>query len=124
MIEATRELWQRTPFRWGEHDCIMAVCNHVYVVTGIDPAAPWRGTYADEEGAKAIYSAHGGVLALFAHGMRQAGFPQGQPADGAPVGVRIGSSEVVGIVMGRRIGFVDWSGLVEARVPVSMAWPL
>ena len=103
----------------------MATCDHVLRVTGIDPAAPWRGAYSDQEGAAAIYADFGGVLGLFSHGMAQAGFIMGDNMLGAAVVARIGPHEVAGINMGPMTAFVaPFRGMTECRVPIMAAWPL
>jgi len=121
----TRLLWQRTKFVWGETDCIMSVCNHVRQTTGVDPAAPWRGTYSDEAGAQAIYAAHGGVLGLMRHGMSLAGIAASAAQDGAVVVCQVGNHQVAGIVFNCRIGFMfEQSGLIETRAKVLEAWAI
>jgi hypothetical protein len=128
MIEAvseTRAIWRRAAFSWGAHDCIMAACDHVQRATGIDPAAPWRGTYDDEAGAQDIYNQFGGVFGLFDHGMTLAGFEKGEDKNGAVVVARVLSSEVVGVRFGAFIGFIHPTrGVTEMRLPVMAAWPL
>lgn len=37
--------WMGLPFRWGETDCCMVVCDWVLAVRGFDPAAGLRLTY-------------------------------------------------------------------------------
>lgn len=124
-VEDTRSIWMRKQFAWHNHDCIMATCDHVYRVTGVDPAAPWRGTYDDEEGAMAIYEPFGGVLGLFDHGMSQAGFSRGNNTLGAVVVASVLGKEVAGINMGSMTAFVaPGRGLTECRAPVLAAWPL
>lgn len=124
-IAQTRADWRRAQFAWGSHDCIMATCDHVLRVTGIDPAAPWRDSYADEAGAMAIYEAHGGVLGLFTEGMARAGFEPGSDALGAAVVARIGDTEIVGVNFGAMVGFVHPTrGVTEVRLPIVAAWPL
>lgn len=39
------------PVVWGESDCCLWVADIAKEMTGIDPAAPWRGEYASEEEA-------------------------------------------------------------------------
>jgi hypothetical protein len=118
-----RALWQRSAFVWGETDCIMATCNHVLSVTGIDPAAPWRGTYHDEAGARAIYEAYGGPLGLFRFGMSLAGFHEGERAVGRPVVCSLFGHEIAGVDMGSRVAFMaEGRGLVEMRAEVLGAW--
>ena len=42
-------------FEWGRFDCALHVCNCIRAMTGVDPAAQYRGTYSDEAGAAEIY---------------------------------------------------------------------
>ncbi|MGO4304185.1 DUF6950 family protein [Cupriavidus sp. RAF12] len=51
-------------FVWGESDCCLFVCDGVEAITGIDPAARWRGLYATEKGARRILNANGGVMGV------------------------------------------------------------
>lgn len=102
----------------------MATCNHVRDVTGIDPAAPWRGTYSTEAEAHAIYAAHGGVLALFQHGMALAGFSASERFTLCPVVCKIGGHEIAGVDLGDRIAFMAPRGLVEMKAPVLGAWKI
>lgn len=121
----TRALWQRSAFVWGQTDCIMAMCNHVLAVTGIDPARPWRGLYSDEAGATAIHLPYGGPLALVRHGMGLVGFKECAPADGLPVVADLMGHEVAGVMFGNRVGFMaDGRGLVEMRAKVITAWAI
>lgn len=39
------------PFAWGQWDCILMACAAVEAMTGVDPAAEYRGRYSDREGA-------------------------------------------------------------------------
>jgi len=122
-IDETRAMWRRTAFAWGETDCILAVCDHVRRCTGVDPAAPWRGTYHDEAGAMAIYEAHGGVLSLMRHGMALAGFAAGDAFPGRPVVCLVGGHEVAGVCFGRRVGFLaEDRGLIEMSAEIVEAW--
>jgi len=107
---------------WGSHDCIMAVCNHVLRQTGIDPAAPWRGSYNDEAGALALMLPFGGVLGIMRHGMAKAGFAEGPPGIGSPVVVDIGGHHVAGLNLGRFVVMAGRRGPVRARPAIIAAW--
>lgn len=52
------------PFAWGVHDCCMNAANLIQAITGVDPAASFRGTYSTESEAQAIIEAAGGLVAL------------------------------------------------------------
>ena len=53
IIDSARQL----QFEWGVFDCALHVSNCIRALTGVDPAANYRGTYSDETGAVAIYGA-------------------------------------------------------------------
>lgn len=126
MIAKTLDQWRRAAFVWGETDCIMATCNHVRDITGIDPARPWRGSYNDEAGALAIYAPYGGVLALFRHGMGEAGFKMTKHLQaGFPVVCDVGGHEVAGVYLGSRVAFMAAGrGCVEMRAKVLAGWEI
>lgn len=50
-----------TPFAWGRHDCCLWAADCVLAITGTDPAADVRGTYADAAGAAAVLAGIGGI---------------------------------------------------------------
>jgi hypothetical protein len=118
--------WRRQRFVWGETDCIMATCNYVRDVTGVDPAKPWRGMYTDESGAKAIYGPYGGPLALFRHGMALAGIPETEaPTAGCPVVCDVMGHEIAGVYLGNnRAAFMAERGCVEMRARILGAWQI
>src|ERR1017187_4675175 len=54
-LDASFNEWSETPFEWGQHDCAIAVCNHLHAMTGVDVAMELRGMYDSAEGgAQAI----------------------------------------------------------------------
>lgn len=116
--------WRRQAFVWGETDCIMATCNHIRDVTGIDPAAPWRGSYSDGAGAQALWMPFGGVLGLFAHGMALAGFHRAEPQPGFPVICDFGGAEVAGVHIGPRSAFMAPRGCIETRATILGCWAI
>jgi hypothetical protein len=59
-IESRRQL----PHAWGMNDCCMFCADAVQTITGVDPAAAWRGSYSDQAGAEAILAEHGGLEAF------------------------------------------------------------
>lgn len=124
-VDQIRAEWRRTSFEWGESDCIMSVCNFIWSETGIDPAAPWRGSYQDEAGAVAIYSQYGGVFGLFSHGMALAGFGMCAPCAGLPVVADFMGHEIAGIYTGHRVMFrLEGRGVIEWPATVLGAWDI
>jgi hypothetical protein len=47
---------QTQTFAWGSFDCALFACDCVWVQTGKDPAAAFRGTYSTEAEANALGS--------------------------------------------------------------------
>ena len=41
-------------FEWGRNDCALFAADCIEAMTGLDPAAEYRGTYDDERGALRI----------------------------------------------------------------------
>jgi hypothetical protein len=52
------------PFVWGRQDCCIFVADCAKAITGQDPAADLRGTYADEASAARLLKRLGGVRAI------------------------------------------------------------
>ncbi|QDP65857.1 MAG: hypothetical protein Unbinned7865contig1001_56 [Prokaryotic dsDNA virus sp.] len=124
LIHIKRE-WRKTEFVWGSADCIMSVCDYILDQTGIDPAAPWRGTYSDEAGAQAICDRYGGALGLFRSGMALAGLNTGARAAGRPVIADMMGKEIAGIDTGKRVMMrMDGRGVVEWPAEVLEAWEI
>ena len=61
--QCIKERW-RTPFTWGQQDCAMFAADCVRAVTGVDPAARYRGTYSDALGAMRVLHATDGLAGL------------------------------------------------------------
>lgn len=54
----------QAPFAWGENDCCLFAADAVLAVTGHDPAADLRGTYATAEQAAQVLRRVGGVAGV------------------------------------------------------------
>lgn len=50
------------PFVWGEHDCCLFACNCIEAMTGVDPAAPFRGKYRSRGEAVRALRDYAGTL--------------------------------------------------------------
>lgn len=115
------ERWAK-PFEWGVLDCCLFAADCVEAVTGVDPAADFRGSYDSKAGAYRLVSRLGGFRAM--------------------AGARLGAEIPVAMAQAGDIGFVGddsagsmvvcggahWLGISEAGVawvPVSdvvIAW--
>ena len=101
----------------------MSVADYVLGLTGIDPAAKWRGVYSTEEQARAFQDEAGGNLELVRDGMLGAGFSEiEQPTVGAVVVADVGS-QVTGIWTGRGAMFRrPGRGVAEMPAKILGAW--
>jgi hypothetical protein len=54
----------QSPFAWQTNDCCTFAAAAVMAITGGDPMADLRGTYSDEEGARALIAAEGGLTVI------------------------------------------------------------
>jgi len=68
---------QATPFAWGGVlgvDCLMQPADWSVELGAGDPAAPWRGTYTDEAGARTILEDAGGFVPHMARALEPIGW--------------------------------------------------
>lgn len=106
-VEQAREL----PFEWGSRDCCLWAATAVERVTGIDPAAAYRGSYSDEGGATALLASLGGLAAVAA----LVG-PEISPLEAAmgDVGLlNVEGADLLAVCIGARWLAVTASGLVD-----------
>ena len=61
------------PWVWGQRDCCAAACEVFRRLHGIDPMADLRGVAATREEADRIVSAYGGMEAMAARKLAEAG---------------------------------------------------
>ena len=55
------------PFVWGANDCTLFTAAAIEAITGLDPAADWRGQYESREGAYKVLEQFGGLEAAVTH---------------------------------------------------------
>jgi hypothetical protein len=55
---------QAEPFAWGQQDCALFAAGAVLAITGHDPAADLRGSYAGAREALAVVADRGGLEAI------------------------------------------------------------
>ena len=122
------------PFIWGRRDCCLFVADWVRLATGLDPAAHWRGTYADQRSARRRLADRGGFEGAVAAEMDRLGFRRTEDpltGDVAIVKVlvcvrrgRILEREVGAIRIGRLWAVKGRHGVAGGRFPVVAAWAI
>lgn len=95
----------REGFAWGRHDCALFAAGGVEAVTGVDPAAAWRGRYGSlAEGLRLIREAgfHDHIDAAI---QRHPPVPRGQVmlGDLAIVPTSLGERAALGIAQGEMV---------------------
>lgn len=58
-LGAVLDAYANRPFDWGRSDCCLFVADVVQAMTGIDPAAAYRGRYSNETGARLALRRYG-----------------------------------------------------------------
>lgn len=115
-------------FQWGTHDCMLFAADWAQRLTGIDPAAQWRGSYASADAAEALIERHGGARGIVAAGLRAAGWrPVWPPKAGDICVVEApapgGTAHVAGVAVDiARVALATARGLVIAPAPIVEAW--
>ena len=92
-------------FAWGSHDCFTFAADAALMLTGDDPAAAVRGTYATEEEADAIIGPDG-LEAWVAATMAAWGAAECDPVfaqRGDVVFVLVGNQRMCGVTLGTNI---------------------
>lgn len=117
----------RAPLAWGVHDCLTDLADWAIDLTGQDPAAPWRGRYADEAGAAAILQSYGGLIGLLDYGLVRTGWSRvGSPVSGClgavPLPTRDGRQLVGAIRTGGRWAARGTRGRLLVRGDASAMW--
>lgn len=64
IVDHTLKLWRQTPFVYGQNDCLLSIADYAVLLGYKDVTQQFRGTYHDEEGARAVIAANGGQAAL------------------------------------------------------------
>ena len=117
---------KKTPFAWGIHDCGPSFAGRlVLAITGVDLAAQYAGTYANEEEALAIiHNAGFETLGDMVASMLPAIHPsQARIGDVAAIPVDRPIGHALGVVNGERIFVVMPSGIgTVSLLTASMAF--
>jgi len=115
-------------FAWGRHDCMLFAADWAKALTGVDPAAGWRGTYLDETEARAVLSAAGGPEAQMHRALKRCGWRRIGAGPAAPGDIALAvpprhADACAGIVaQSGRVALLTRGGLVVWPIPVLAAW--
>lgn len=121
-LGAYLELAAATPPGWGTFDCLLYPAGWVRLVTGLDPAAGWRGRYRTAIGAARLLRREGGLLAIARQGMT--GFAETAHAVRGDVGVvRLETADGPRAVGGVCAGAM-WSAIHQGGLYVGPAEPV
>jgi hypothetical protein len=111
----------RAPFAWGLHDCCLWAADAVLVQTGVDHAAPWRGTYRNARGAARVVRELGGMETIGA--MAGELIRPLQAALGDVGLLHRGDRDMLGVCAGQEWLVPSDHGLVPLRLEeAAMAW--
>jgi len=92
-------------FEWGKWDCALAACDAVNAITGVDPAAAFRGKYSTEAEALFLLGPEG--LGVFAAAIaKQFGMAEARPKFAHRGDVALVDNGLPGVAL----GIVDLSG--------------
>lgn len=112
-LAAALEEARDKPFAWGSHDCGLFAADCVLAMTDVDPAAAYRGQYADEAGARDALRllSGGGLRAAWTKALGPAMNNVRMAKRGDVVLVEVGGVEATGIVVGSRVACLSEAGL-------------
>lgn len=118
----------RRRWAWGSHDCTLFAADWVRFATGVDPAAGWRGRYADASQCRALLGAAGGLEIVVTRAMAGMGFAEVAAALTGDVGLVRAPTEIdgMGVVAAIRQGDL-WvvrsiRRVIAAPFPMLRAW--
>jgi hypothetical protein len=121
-VEAKRE----RPFAWGENDCCLFAADCVLALTGIDPAASFRGSYSSALGSARLQAECGGVEQIADDAAALHGWPAIAPAfaqRGDLVSFEMPSGMAIGICLGKNAVFAGADGIVfQPTLSCRRAW--
>ena len=114
LIESRRH----APFAWAKNDCCLFACDAVLAMTGVDPAAPFRG-YESKEEAEALIAEYGTLEDLVADRCREMNFAEQPPAMAQRGDLALFDNDgnpALGICVGAEVAFPGRTGI--ALIPV------
>lgn len=114
--------YRKTPFAWGEHDCVLFAAGWIKEATGDDPLGELRGRWTDAMSAARLVRDLGGlaaaVTAVIGAPLASTTFAQRgdialiEQEDARGLGIVVGTQ--VAVVTERGIGYVELSEAAAA----------
>ena len=103
----------RRPFEVGQHDCALFWAGGIDAMTGIDPAADWRGKYKTVAGGLRLLKRAGFAdhIAVAASKFEEIPIAFAAPGDLAVIPAEDGGLAAAGIVQGEGIYTLGQGGL-------------
>ncbi|MFN4296809.1 MAG: DUF6950 family protein [Brevundimonas sp.] len=111
-------------FRDGEWDCQLFPAEWVLRVTGLDPAAEWRGRYSTALGRERILKRGGGPLAVMTKGAESVGLQRTSEPKRGDIGlIRVGGRHYGAVCLGGLWAVATSKGLAAVKPDeVERAW--
>jgi hypothetical protein len=106
------------PFAWGKHDCCTVAADAVLAVTGMDPIAQLRGSWAGPRQAVAVLRRAGGLRSAVCSALGEPK-PVEYAQRGDPVLLRQAGRDAMGVCIGTQAVAAARVGL--ARVSMAPA---
>jgi uncharacterized protein DUF6950 len=99
------------PFSWGDHDCLLLLCDWIALKHGADAGARWRGTYHTRLGANRILKRWGGAVMLLDQAFGPLGLRRTEEPQAGDVGVVRGMGAKAPADFGAIFTGARWAGL-------------
>jgi len=111
------------PFVWGESDCACFAADCVAAISGVDPLAPYRGTYSGRLGATArmLFRSYRSVAQAAGAELQKAGARPIDPRAARAGDVGVTADDVLAIRLSRGFMARDKAGRFYTT-PVVRAW--
>jgi hypothetical protein len=118
---------RRTPFAWGQFDCILFLAGWSREIGAGDPGEVWRGRYATMRGAQRIIRQAGGLAELVEREFAPFGWRWVESAGAGDIGIVEtvtihGLAHTGGICLGDRWAALGPRGLVVAACQPLAVW--
>lgn len=124
-IDAALARWQASPMRWGRDDCALALAEIYRRALGKDPAAPLRGRYRTERGARRLVGRRG-MLGTVALAARRMSWRRIAPAAAAPgdLGLVLTDAGPACVIRGRGhwLNRIDYGFSAHPDQAIARAW--